>query len=202
MSTFLTILEEFVLFTWMNWIWCFIEMFFFFLLFQKKIRFVLAYSLSRYFLILFTKIFIDGHIVSGIFYVPSDNISWIFVFIFLLAIDALFICEKRSVLYRNEYMYNVQIRTDKYLIDMIGYLDTGNKSTNLNTPIIVLNKRFFEYFKNVEASYIQLGSIHSIWKQKAYCGELSVEKGKFQKVWIILSDQLYDVDCLLNIYNV
>lgn len=201
-SICMILFEGVILFKAREEFWILIELLIVFCLSKKRIRFTFIYFLSRCFLFLFVKNLVDGEIVSGVYYVAFNNASWILVLLFLLFLDSLLLYDKRGQLYSDELRYPITLKVKDRCIDMIGYLDTGNKSTNSKIPIIVLNEIFLDYFDMEESVELMIGSVNSFTREKAFLCELSIEKGVFQKVWVIFSNRLAGIDCLLNIYNI
>ncbi len=198
----MTLIEGILLFKAEEVIWCIMEAGTVFILSKKRVRFVFIYFLSRCFLFLFSMTLISGKIVSGIIYVSFENRSWFLIVLFLIFLDILLLYDKRSHFYCKELQYPITIRTNNHCLQLIGYLDTGNKCTNFNIPIIVLNENYIGYFDDTDMKELWIGSVNLISNQKAYLCELSVENGVYQRVWAIFSDQLADIDCLLNIHNI
>lgn len=195
-------LAELVVFFGMNGFAAFlIEAICLFVFCRRRARYLLTILLSRTFLLILAANWVEGEIVGGIVYVPVFNRSWKALLILLLAVDYVLIKERRATLYKSELRRRIVLKTGKNMIQMNGYLDTGNKGTDLQIPIIILNESFFKYFDGVAGKELQLGSIRSCWKQTAYPCELSIEGGAYQKVLAVFSDQLKNIDCLLNIHN-
>lgn len=96
--------------------------------------------------------------------------------------------------------YNVIIKSDKNIINLKGFLDTGNMSTYLGYPIVYINKKHNISTKYLKKYFISLETINGVDYHEGFLYKDLIliinNKKHYRDVIIVFTD--IEVDCLLN----
>lgn len=129
------------------------------------------------------------------------NIKGCLIFLILFIVCLLMIiCMKKNHIYNNK-TYKVIIILNNKTIELEGFLDTGNMASYFDTPIIFLNKKF--YNKNLKVDYLaKLKTVNDIQYINCYKPEkfyiIDNNKKIAKDVLISFSNFDNDISCLLN----
>lgn len=159
-------------------------------------------------------IYIVSIILGGSIYLINDSLGYevenfIFInkgyninIIILLILSPIIICLyiKEFLTYRKKIntTYNVIIKLNNKIINIEGFLDTGNKLIDpyFHRPIILLHKKYIKYKKNV--LYVPYSSLNNNGLLKCVIPEyILIDNKKIDKCLIGISDNL-KYDCILN----
>lgn len=158
--------------------------------YSNKKRF--AIMISLYYLLQFS--FIG---VLNIF-----NIKGCSIFVFLLLICLLvLIYSKKSVIYNNNKTYKILIRLNNEIINLDGYLDTGNMASFNGIPIVFLEEKYFHNSLKI-VGCVKVKTINSEQYINCYKPDKFIvfdNKKKIEKeVLIAFSSFDNNINCLLN----
>ena len=175
---------------------------------------LISFGKSKFFNKLFY-LYIVSIVLGGTLYLINDSLgykvdSFIFInngysinLIILLFISPiiLFLYVKEHLKYKKRInqFYNIEIKIKNKIINIEGFLDTGNKLIDpyFNRPIILLNKKYID-LRGKRVLYVPFTSLNNSGILKCIIPEyILINNKKHEKVIIGISENL-KYDCILN----
>ena len=175
---------------------------------------LITFGKSKFFNKLFY-LYIVSIVLGGSLYLINDSLGYevdslIFInngysinltILILISPIILFFYVKEHLKYKKKINieYNVIIKLKNKTINVIGFLDTGNKLIDpyFKRPIILLNKKYIN-LKNRKIIYVPFESLNNKGLLKCIIPEyILINNKKIDKVLIGISENL-ECDCILN----
>jgi len=175
---------------------------------------LITFGKSKFFNKLFY-LYIVSIVLGGTLYLINDSLgyevdSFIFInngysinLIILIFISPiiLFLYIKELLIYKKKIntTYNVIIKLKNKKLNIIGFLDTGNKLIDpyFKRPIILLNKKYIN-LRGMRVLYVPFTSLNNSGLLKCIIPEyILVNNNKYENVLIGISENL-KYDCILN----
>ena len=173
---------------------------------------LIAFGKYKFFNRLFY-LYVISIILGGSIYLINDSFynvdSFIFInngykvnIIILIIISPiilyLYIKEYRKLKKRLNTIYQVEIKINKKIINLEGFLDTGNKLKYFNRPIILVNKKYID-LRGKKVFYVPFNSLNNNGLLKCIKPEYILIDNKYYKdVYIGISEVNLCNDCILN----
>ena len=173
---------------------------------------LIAFGKYKFFNRLFY-LYVISIILGGSIYLINDSFynvdSFIFInngykvnIIILIIISPiilyLYIKEYRKLKKRLNTIYQVKIKINKKIINLEGFLDTGNKLKYFNRPIILVNKKYID-LRGKKVFYVPFNSLNNNGLLKCIKPEYILIDNKYYKdVYIGISEVNLCNDCILN----
>ena len=141
-----------------------------------------------------------GYEVNGFIFI-NNGYSINLIILLIISPIILFLYIKEHLKYKKKINteYNVIIKLKNKRINVIGFLDTGNKLIDpyFKKPIILLNKKYIN-LKNRKIIYVPFTSLNNNGLLKCIIPEyILINNKKYKDVLIGISENL-NYDCILN----
>jgi hypothetical protein len=136
-------------------------------------------------------------------FVAAFNIkTWYLLFFILGAIIILFFLEnnKKTLIFVNEYKYNISVSSNKKSFRLQGYLDTGNFSKCDDLPLIYLANKYhkdFTFHKLIMVNTVSGSTCLACYKPRSF--SIEIDGIKVRREVLIVFTEIKEFECLLNV---
>lgn len=141
-----------------------------------------------------------GYEVSGLLFINNGySINLIILLIISPVIIYLYIKEFFKLKHKINTTYNVTIKINNKIINIEGFLDTGNKLIDpyFHRPIVLLSKKYID-LRGKKVLYVPFSSLNNSGLLKCIIPEyILIDNKKYDSVLIGISENL-SYDCILN----
>lgn len=141
-----------------------------------------------------------GYEVSGLLFINNGySINLIILLIISPIIIYLYIKEFLKFKHKLNTTYNVTIKINNKIINIEGFLDTGNKLIDpyFHRPIVLLSKKYID-LRGKKVLYVPFSSLNNNGLLKCIIPEyILIDNEKYDSVLIGISENL-SYDCILN----
>ena len=130
-----------------------------------------------------------GSFHLGIYFIESTrlpllcwcllSISWLGMFYFW-----------KQKLASQSFIYSLELKGSNKIIKVKGYLDSGNLITQEGIPVVFLDRRYEEYFKDAHIQWIVMNTMQGHSEVKCHMAQARIMNAHYHPVWIHFTNQL------------
>lgn len=144
----------------------------------------------------------EGSFHLGIYFVPALTMPW-FLWITLVTTWILLYHKWKSTLAQRDFIYPIQITSDKTRLKVRGYLDSGNLLTSGGKPVVFIDQKYQEYFKDNRIELVVMNGVDTTKVLRCKEAKLKVGNSGYHEVLINTDKHLnlpFGAHALLNMH--
>ncbi|MEG0980904.1 MAG: sigma-E processing peptidase SpoIIGA [Erysipelotrichaceae bacterium] len=146
-----------------------------------------------------------GSFHAFVYFLPVNHkiilIQWIILIIIIIIIHK----KGKFLLVESQYLYFVKLYFPNKTLKLMGYLDSGNRLSYHQIPIIFIDGEYQEYLQKDNIELIVMNTMNATTNIHAVLISLKINGFKKQKVLVSCTKDLklpIHCKCLLNVHNI
>ncbi|MEF9962099.1 MAG: hypothetical protein RR863_00675 [Erysipelotrichaceae bacterium] len=193
---------------WGNHAWLimiFWELFWVVSIFKGKYKVYLLSIVLRALISISDYLIFQGSFHAFVYFLPMNHkiiiLQWIILIIIIFAIHK----KGKFILVESQYLYLVKLYFPNKTLKIKGYLDSGNRLSYHQIPIIFIDGEYKEYLQKDNIELIVMNTMNATTNIHAVLISLKINGFKKQKVFVSCMKDLklpIHCKCLLNVHNI
>lgn len=143
-----------------------------------------------------------GSFHLGIYFIESAKIPYVIWILLSISWLGMFYCWKTALSQQN-FIYALELKGNNKIIKLKGYLDSGNLLQEAGIPVVFLDQKFEEYFKEDHIQWIMMNTVKGESRVKCHKAQARVANAHYHPVWIHFTGNLhlpFGAKALLNLH--